>query len=87
MTVEHFTDDPPQGDQLTNYDREHARLYMRLLDSVADGADWREATEVLFGIDTAAQPERARRVYEAHLARARWMTHTGYRHLLAGRIH
>lgn len=87
MTIEDFSDDPPQGESLTAYDHDHIRLYLRLLDSVADGADWREAVEVLFGIDPALQPERARRVYDAHLARARWMTHTGYRHLLTGRVH
>ncbi|KQT62094.1 MULTISPECIES: DUF2285 domain-containing protein [unclassified Aureimonas] len=87
MTVEDFSDDPPQGEHLTGYDREHVRLYCRLLDSVADGADWREAVAVLFGIDPDTQSERALQVYHAHLARARWMTHTGYKHLLAGRIH
>lgn len=87
MTVEDFSDDPPQGESLSGYDRDHVKLYMRLLDSVADGADWREAVEVLFGIDPAYELERARRVYDAHLARAQWMTHTGYKHLLAGHIH
>nr|WP_241565292.1 DUF2285 domain-containing protein [Sinirhodobacter populi] len=55
---------------------------MRLLDAAADGADWREAVEVLFGIDPIREPDRARHVHGSHLARAHWMTHTGYRHLL-----
>jgi hypothetical protein len=82
MTVEDFSEAPPESDRLTGYDRAHFILYMRLLDSVADAADWREAVAILFGLDPAAEPERARRVYDSHLARARWMTHTGYRHLV-----
>jgi hypothetical protein len=80
--IEPFDDATPTGDQLTEYDRRHIKLYMRLLDAFADGADWREVVKVLFGIDAAAEPQRAQRVHDSHLARARWMTHTGYRHLL-----
>jgi hypothetical protein len=36
---------------------------------------------ILFGIDPAAEPERARRVHDSHLDRARWMTQHGYREL------
>lgn len=77
-----FDDVAPSGDTLTEYDRTHVKLYMRLLDASADGADWREAVAVLFGIDSAVEPERARGVHDSHLARARWMTTTGYKHLL-----
>lgn len=77
-----FEDMAPDSADLTDYDRAHIKLYMRLLDAAADGADWREAVEVLFGIDPIREPERARKVHDSHLARARWMTHTGYRHLL-----
>ncbi|WP_027164751.1 DUF2285 domain-containing protein [Mesorhizobium sp. WSM3224] len=72
----------PTGDELTDYDRNHIKLYMRLFDADADGADWREVVKVLFGIDPAKEPQRARHVHDTHLARARWMTRTGYRHLL-----
>ena len=41
-----------------------------------------EAAQILFGIDPALEPDRARRVHDAHLARAKWMAQTGYRHLL-----
>jgi len=54
---------------------------MRLLDAADDGADWREAVEILFGICPIAEPERARRIHDTHLARARWMTEHGYRQL------
>jgi hypothetical protein len=80
--IEPFDDTAPVGDELTDYDRSHVKLYMRLFDADADGADWREVTKVLFGIDPTKEPERARQVHDSHLARARWMTRTGYRQLL-----
>lgn len=82
MTQPGFLDAPPDSIDLTDYDREHMKLYMRLLDANADGADWEEAVEILFGLNPDNEPERARRVHDAHLARARWMTEHGYRELL-----
>ena len=79
-------DEPPESTELTDYDRAHMKEYMRVHDAAADGADWREAVAVIFGIDPEAEPERARRVHDSHLARAQWMTEHGYRQLLrAGR--
>ncbi|MBA4208410.1 MAG: DUF2285 domain-containing protein [Parvibaculum sp.] len=80
-------DEPPQSASMTDYDRTHLKLYMRLLDAEADGADWEEAVEILFGIDPDREPERAWRVYQSHLARARWMTEHGYRDLLHQSLH
>lgn len=77
-----FLDEPPPSQTLTPYDREHMALYMRLLDSARDGADWREAVQILFGLDPALDPMRCRHVHETHLSRARWMTEHGYRELV-----
>ena len=77
-----FLDEPPQGPQLTSYDREHMVLYLRLLDAERDGADWREAVQILFGLDPAREPHRCRQVHDTHLARAQWMTEHGYRDLV-----
>lgn len=77
-----FLDAPPDSTVLTDYDRSHMKVYMRVLDAATDGADWREAVAVIFGIDPDAEPERARLVHDSHLARARWMTEHGYRLLL-----
>ena len=85
MATPDFLDAPPDSDELTDYDRSHMKFYMRIFDSAADDADWREAVNVIFGIDPDAEPERARRVYDSHLARARWMTEHGYRKLLHGK--
>ncbi|AZO54395.1 DUF2285 domain-containing protein [Mesorhizobium sp. M8A.F.Ca.ET.208.01.1.1] len=82
MTKVDFLDEPPASVVLTSYDREHMKLYLRLLDAETDGADWREAVRILFGLDPDRDPERARRVYGTHLARARWMTTHGYRELV-----
>ena len=85
MTKLDFLDEPPDSAMLTDYDRAHMKLYLRLLDAASDGADWREAVSVLFGLDPEREPERARRIHDRHLARARWMTEHGYRKLLEGR--
>ena len=77
-----FLDEPPQSSTLTDYDRTHMKLYLRVMDAATDGADWREVVSVLFGFDPAQEPERARRVHDSHLARARWMTTHGYRLLV-----
>lgn len=85
MTTLQYLDEAPSGPVLTDYDRAHFKLYMRLLDAQADGADWREAVSVLFGIDPEREADRARHVHDSHLARAHWMTEHGYRQLLRDR--
>lgn len=82
MTKIAFLDEPPASAGLTEYDREHQKLYLRLVDATTSGADWREVVSTLFGLDPAREPDRARRVYDSHLARARWMTTEGYQLLL-----
>ena len=77
-------DQVPEADVLTDYDQEHLVTYLRLLDAEAKGADWTEVARVVLHIDPAQEPERARRAWESHLARAKWMTEHGYRHLLEG---
>ena len=73
---------PPTPDALTDYDRQHLKAYARLLDADAEGADWQEVARLVLRLDVSREPDRARRVYDAHLARARWMAQTGYRNLL-----
>jgi hypothetical protein len=78
-------DAPPQSDTITDYDRSNFTAYLLLLDCAAAGGDWREAMVQLIGDGVDADPVRARRIYDTHLARARWMTETGYRLLLRDR--
>jgi hypothetical protein len=82
--------DPPVADSaptdavLTGYDQQHLVTYLRLLDAEAASADWQEVARIVLHLDPKREPERARRAWETHLARARWMTEHGYRHLLKG---
>jgi len=78
-------DTAPDAETLTSYDEEHLVTYLRLLDAEADGANWTEATRLVLHIDASREPARARRAWESHLARAKWMTEHGYQHLLRGR--
>lgn len=77
-----IADVTPSGCVLTEYDKLHLITYLRLLDADAEGADWQEVVKIVLHIDPAREPERARRVWESHLARAKWITENGYRHLL-----
>jgi hypothetical protein len=77
-------DAPPAADILTGYDEEHLITYLRLLDADAEGADWAEVARIVLQIDPAQEPARARRAFESHMARAKWMTTHGYQHLLRG---
>lgn len=72
----------PGNATLTVYDEEHIITYLRLLDADAEGADWREVARIVLHIDPNREPARARRAFEIHLARAKWMTECGYRLLL-----
>jgi Uncharacterized conserved protein (DUF2285) len=82
--------DPPVSDtapterMLTAYDEQHLVTYLRLLDAEEDGADWREVARIVLHIDPIREPTRARRAWETHLGRARWMVESGHRHLLRG---
>jgi hypothetical protein len=87
VTKDDFLDQPPAGTALTAYDEAHLKLYVRLLDADAEKADWREVVEILFGLDAEAEPERAQRIYDSHLDRAKWMTKSGFCELLQGRLH
>jgi len=74
----------PMDRVLTVYDEEHIITYLRMLDADAEGADWREVAQLVLHIDPELEPDRARRAFDTHLARAKWMTEHGYRHLLRG---
>jgi hypothetical protein len=82
MPVPSFNDCPPESEGLTEYDERHLVTYLRLLDAAAEGADWREAISLIFHMDPEQDLTRAKTIYDSHLARARWMTKQGYRHLL-----
>lgn len=82
MTGDRFLDEAPRAETVTDYDREHAAAYLRLLDAEAAGAAVPEICQVVFGLDAARHPEQARTMYESHLARAHWLRDHGYKNLL-----
>jgi hypothetical protein len=77
-------DTAPSDPVLTVYDDEHIITYLRLLDADAEGADWRDVARVVLRLDPEHESDRARRTFDSHLSRAKWMMEHGYRHLLRG---
>jgi hypothetical protein len=78
------TDTAPSDSVLTVYDEEHVITYLRLLHADAKGADWREVARIVLQLDPRDDSDRARRAFDSHLSRAKWMAEHGYRHLLCG---
>jgi Uncharacterized conserved protein (DUF2285) len=84
MQSPQVADTAPDEPFLTGYDMDHLVTYLRLLDADAEGAAWQEAARIVLSLDVKTDRERAKRVWASHLARAKWMTEQGYRHLLRG---
>ena len=78
MTIPQFEDTPPQTERVTDYDERHFVTYLRILEAAKENASWQEVATVVFGLNVAADPGRAKRVYDSHLARAKWMSVAGY---------
>jgi hypothetical protein len=72
----------PWDEQITPYDQAHFSQYLRLLDAVDAGASSDEMCCSILDCDPSADPERAKRTLESHLARARWMYERGYKDML-----
>lgn len=77
-------DTAPTVSMFTVYDEEYIITYLRLLDADAEGADWQEVARIVLHIDPIREPVRARKAFDSHLSRAKWMTEHGYRHVLRG---
>ncbi|MER8608106.1 DUF2285 domain-containing protein [Mesorhizobium sp. M0663] len=75
-------DEAPDLDVVTVYDVAHIPTYAALLIAEAEGADWCDVARVSLNIDPDREPERARRAWASHLARARWMATSGCGELL-----
>jgi hypothetical protein len=76
--VQAFDDAAPSGAEITDYDHEHIMLYYCLLDRKERRRDWRETVQAFLDINVAREPERARRVYDSHLARATTLSELPY---------
>ena len=75
----------PDGDELTVYDEEHTVTYIRMLDAEKASADWREVARIVLHIDPEAEADRARRPFDSHLSRAKWISRCGYEQLFTPR--
>ena len=75
----------PDGDELTAYDVEHTVTYIRMLDAEKASADWREVARIVLHIDPEAEADRARRPFDSHLSRAKWISRCGYEQLFTPR--
>ena len=73
MSKSPFKDSPPLTDRVNAYDEANLATYLRLLDAEMDGADWREAVELLVQMLGPMMP---------HLAEECW-ARLGYNTLLA----
>ena len=69
-----LADVAPVGPTITAYDEEHIDTYLRVLNAAQEGADWREVSRIVLHVDPDNDVERARRIFDSHLARAKWMT-------------
>ena len=67
-----------------SWDEDHLVTYLRLLDADSEGADWQEVARLVLHIDPLRERERARRAWQSHLTRAKWLTTHGYTHLIRG---
>jgi hypothetical protein len=78
------SDTAPSDPVLTGYDEEHVITYLRLLDADAAGADCATSHASCCIFDPEHESDRARRAFDSHLSRAKWMTERSYRHRLRG---
>ncbi|MEH6755877.1 MAG: DUF2285 domain-containing protein [Parasphingorhabdus sp.] len=82
MVEKTFQTCPPASEALTEYDEQHLVTYLRLLEADKEGADWKEVVSIIFGLDPNDDPKSAKKMFEKHLARAVWISRSGFSHLL-----
>jgi hypothetical protein len=75
-------DEAPTAATITRYDERHLITYLRLLDAAAQKVPWRQVARDILRKDPSRKTSGAKRCWESHLARARWMSEHGYRQLL-----
>jgi len=67
----------PSEAVVLDYDRRHLLTYAELLDADDAGIGWQAGALEILGIDPVADADRARRCWDSHLARARWIVGSG----------
>ncbi|TIM23804.1 MAG: DUF2285 domain-containing protein [Mesorhizobium sp.] len=79
-----IADEVPWSDSITNYDRQHHTIYLRILDACADNVSVEEIADLILGINPILEPVRARKAVCSHIDRANWMVTEGCKQLFAG---
>jgi hypothetical protein len=74
------TCEAPTTDAFTPYDEAHFALYLTLLHASADG--WSEERMCRSVLKIEPENPRSVEILRSHLARARWLSAEGRRHLL-----
>jgi len=83
VSIDNYSQRPPESDTVTGYDRAHFEMYIALLDAANLESSWIDAYKTAFGVGPPADRlEAAKAFYESHLQRARWMTVSGFQRLL-----
>lgn len=62
---------------MTAYDQQSLPVYAEMLDADDAGIGWEEGAHTILGLDIAIDEDTARRCWESHLARARWIIGEG----------
>jgi len=71
----------PTGDVVTDYDRAHLQLYIRLLDARSAGKSSDDMCRFVLEIDPDGDPDGAHKLLKSHLERAAWMSSIGFRQI------
>jgi len=73
----------PNNPAMTDYDRVQMLTYARLLDAESDGYGWTDVAVEVLDLDVAADPAGAKRCWQSHLDRARWIVGDGLAAVIA----
>lgn len=68
---------------MTDYDRQHLVLYVRLLEAAEEGAEWTEVVRILFGL-VAPALSRQYRLIVAQVARHQERSNSKLAHIAQG---
>lgn len=66
----------PSG-HVTEYDRQNLAIYAEMLDADNAGITWADGVRLILGLEVSNDGETARRCWESHLDRARWIVGEG----------
>ncbi|AQR61855.1 hypothetical protein BZG35_09475 [Brevundimonas sp. LM2] len=75
--------DVPTGTELTDFDRDHVKTYLRLLDAESAGADPSSVIGTVLRFPAETSEDQAVAAHSRYLQRAQWMSAEGYLPLIS----